>query len=114
MEQQNNAQTTNVSTKPTKTPEQQQAEHEAKRNAKALARLAAFPQADASTLTWDSTAGKLKVQLTCATCGSLRWVFTSDLFQVRLCETCTEAERKARKKARKEAAKATAKQSEVY
>jgi hypothetical protein len=45
-------------------------------------------------------AGKITVSIQCATkgCGNTRTVATSDLFQVRYCEKCTEERRQARRR----------------
>jgi len=59
---------------------------------------AKYPHADVDTLTFDETAQKYRVQIICEECGARRWTFTSDLFQIKLCDGCRASARKARKK----------------
>ena len=49
------------------------------------------------TLTFDSTANKYKVRIKCAKTGDTnRWVYTSDLHQVNMCEAAQADERKVK------------------
>jgi len=68
--------------------------------------LSRHPNVVPESLRWNHEAGKQAVTIECANCGAEREVFTSDLFQVRLCAACTKAARKSRAKAMKAAAKA--------
>jgi hypothetical protein len=82
----------------------------AERLAKQKAELAAkYPHAKVDTLQFDTAAGnggKFKVQIKC-TCGDeTRWVYTSDLFQVKLCAACGSEAKKAKKEAKKAELKA--------
>ncbi len=62
-----------------------------------------YPHALVDTLTWDAVYGKYKCKIRCVVSGNEdRWVFTSDLFQVNMCE----AEATKAKKAKKALAKA--------
>lgn len=76
--------------------------------AKRVENLTKYPHAKPETLTFDTTSNKYSVEIECTKCGAARRVFTSDLFQVNVCEACAKeakAERKAEKKAEIEAAK---------
>ena len=50
---------------------------------------AKYPHAIRGTLTHDDNAGKNKVKIKCVECGDeSRWVYTSDLFQTKMCDKC--------------------------
>jgi len=57
-----------------------------------------YEHADVDTLEFDESANKYRVQIICTQCGARRWTFTSDLFQIKLCDGCRAEARKARKK----------------
>ena len=55
------------------------------------------PHAIISTLEYDAKNAKYRVQIQCVTCGDKsRWVFTSDLHQIKQCVTCQANARKAK------------------
>ena len=91
------------------TPEQIAAKAAQKAEASMVKRKAEivknYPHALVDTLTFDEAAGnggKFKVQIRCVECGNEdRWVYTSDLFQVKTCTACSEAAAKAKKDAKK-------------
>lgn len=59
------------------------------------------------TLRWDSTKNKFQCQIKCSVTGKIgRLVYTSDLFQVNMCEEEAEKAKKARKAAKKAEIKA--------
>lgn len=87
--------------------EKAQASAAEKLTAKKAEIKAAYPHANVETLRWDDVAKKYQVQITCIACGDTsRWVYTSDLFQVKMCAKCAKAARKARQKALKAQKKA--------
>ena len=100
----------------TQTPEQIAAKEAAKAEAAMAKRkekiAKEYPHALVDTLTFDPAAGhggKYKVQIRCVECADeTRWVYTSDLFQVKTCTACSEAAAKAKKDAKKEQLKAAA------
>jgi hypothetical protein len=72
--------------------------------------LSQYPHVIEGTMRWNDIAGKQQVTIRCTAegCDETRDVFTSDLFQVRMCETHAKEARKAAKAAKKAAAKAEA------
>ncbi len=69
-----------------------------------------YPHAIAGTLRFDESANKQKMKIKCEECGDTnREVYTSDLFQVKVCLECAKKKRAAsRKKKEEETAEATA------
>ena len=69
-----------------------------------------YEHAIVETLTFDEAAGnggKYKLQIECLLCGDTsRWVYTSDLFQVKHCTKCSEAAAKQKKADKREEIKA--------
>ena len=50
-----------------------------------------YPHALVDTLTKDPELKKSKVRIKCVVCGDTsRWVYTSDLFQVKMCKKCSD------------------------
>ena len=67
-----------------------------------------YPNADVETLEFDQAANKYSVEIICG-CGARRRVYTSDLFQVKLCVECAKKAKAAKTAAKKaELAEATA------
>jgi hypothetical protein len=57
-----------------------------------------YPHAIPGTLTPDEKVGKKKVRIKCTECGNEeRWVYTSDLFQVKRCLVCQTKAKEARR-----------------
>ncbi len=74
---------------------------------KIKANLDKYPHAFSDTLTFDETAGKYKVKISCQICcDDSRWVFTSDLFQIDTCVKCSDQRKAEKKAAKKELLKA--------
>ena len=87
-------------------------ETQAKKAQKALEKVSKYPHAIINTLTHDPVAKKNKVQIECVECGdTTRWVYTSDLFQVR---HCTECGKKAKAEKAKQKAAETKAALEAY
>jgi hypothetical protein len=77
---------------------------------------AKYPHVVTGSVRFDAVANKQKATIRCmhSGCGKTRDVFTSDLFQVRVCEEHKKAERKASKDAQKALLEAfKAKQAEL-
>lgn len=59
-----------------------------------------YPHALPDTLVYDETVSKYKCQIKCTKTGDTsRWVYTSDLWQVTMCEEAAKADRSEREKA---------------
>jgi len=87
-------------------------EVQAKKNQKALEKVSKYPHAITETLRHDPVAKKNQVQIRCVECGdTTRWVYTSDLFQVK---HCTECGKKARAEKAKQKAAETKAALEAY
>jgi hypothetical protein len=69
--------------------------------------LSKYPHVVPGSLAYDGMSQKQSVEIKCG-CGTARRIFTSDLFQIDQCVSCTKIDRKERRKARKAEAKATA------
>jgi len=67
-----------------------------------------YPHVVEGSMTWNEGAGKQQVKITCAHdgCEEQREVFTSDLFQVRMCSTHRKEQRAEARKARQAEQKA--------
>lgn len=67
-----------------------------------------YPHVVEGSMTWNEGAGKQEVKITCAHdgCDEQRTVFTSDLFQVRMCSTHRKEQRAEARKARQAEQKA--------
>lgn len=84
-----------------------QQEAEAKKTEASKKKVAKHKHAILSTLTYDESAKKKKVQITCQKCGDKnRWVYTSDLHQVQYCTKCKKEVKAAKRKEKAEQTKA--------
>lgn len=82
---------------------------------KARQNLSKYPQAIPESLKVVEGTTKLRVTIKCVDCGAEREVFTSDLFQVTRCLSCTKKSRTESRKLRKAIAKdAGADVAQVY
>lgn len=76
---------------------------EAKKRAKHRECVQKYPHAIKETLRYDESAKKNKVRIKCVSCGDTsRWVYTSDLFQVKHCKDCRSKVRAAIKREKAE------------
>ena len=62
--------------------------------------LTKYPHALPHTLRFDPVTKKNQVEIECIKCSEKRWVYTSDLFQVRHCMECAKEAKADKKKAR--------------